>query len=171
MDVFIGTVMLFAGNFAPNGWAFCDGSLLQIRQYTALFSLLGTSFGGDGVNTFGLPDLRGRVVVGSGNGPGLAPYVPGNKGGVENVTLVTSQIPVHSHLVNVNNSDGSQSDPTNNVPGNVAPNTAYSSVRQNATMAPTMIAPAGGSQPHENRQPYLSINYIIALVGIFPSRG
>jgi microcystin-dependent protein len=173
MEAFIGTIMAFGGNFAPRGWAFCDGRLLPISQYTAVFALLGTIYGGNGQTNFALPDLRGRVAVGMGNGPGLSPVVEGQMGGTETVTLVGTQIPVHSHTVGASTAGGS-----------VAPTNAFLAVpvdsqggvgagytgSANTTLNPATIGGGGGNQPHENRQPYLGVNYIICLEGIFPSR-
>jgi microcystin-dependent protein len=173
-DPFIGEIALVPYNFAPNGWAFCDGQLLAISQNTALFSLLGTTFGGNGVTTFALPDLRGRapVHVGGGPGPGLSAYALGQMGGVEVVTLLASQMPNHSHGLNASSANGTSDSPVNGVMGkNASGVPQYSGGAPNATMAAAAIAAAGGSQPHENRPPYLGLNYIISLYGIFPSRG
>jgi microcystin-dependent protein len=173
IDQFIGEIDLVPFNFPPRGWAFCDGQLLPINQNQALFSLLGTTYGGDGRTTFALPDLRGRspVHVGGGAGPGLSPIALGEVGGVEVVTLNTGQIPAHNHMVNVSAANGTSDNPNNTIPGRNASGVPdYSSAAPNAQMAPGAIAPTGGNQPHENRSPYLGLNYIIALEGIFPSR-
>ena len=166
---FIGQITLFAGNFAPRGWAFCQGQLLSIAQNTALFSLLGTTYGGNGQTTFGLPDLRGRVPMGMGQGPGLSLYVQGQMGGVETVTLISTQMPQHTHTLQASSALPTVADPT----GAVLPS-GYSRIYATGTtgvaMGATSIAAAGGSQPHENRQPYLAMNYIIATEGIYPSR-
>ena len=165
-DPFIGQIALFPYNFAPRGWAFCNGQLLSIAQNTALFSLLGTTFGGNGQTTFALPDLRGRAAMSSGQAPGLAPYVLGEQGGTETVTLSTAQVPAHTHTVMASQNDATASSPTNTVPaGGGAYGTAL-----NTSMNPNMVQPVGGSQPHENRPPYLVLNYCIALEGIYPSR-
>jgi microcystin-dependent protein len=175
-DPFLGEIRVFAGNFAPNGWALCQGQLLAIAQNTALFSILGTTYGGDGVRTFALPDLRGRVVMGLGQGPGLSNYVEGEVGGAESVTLTTQQMPAHSHTVNATEAQ-STTDPKGAVPANTQPPTpgpapkAYgASPDGKTTMNSAMIGLTGGNQPVSVQQPYLVINYIIALLGIFPSR-
>ena len=165
-------------SFAPNGWALCNGQLLSISQYTALFSLLGTTYGGDGVRTFALPDLQGRVPINQGQGLGLSPYAMGQVGGTENVTLLQNQMPAHNHLVGVSNQAGTVADPTNAVlaqgnsgtPREPAAVSDYVSTRATGTLAPTSISLAGGNLPHENLQPYLCVNFIIALNGLFPSR-
>jgi microcystin-dependent protein len=173
-DPFVGEIALVPYNFAPKGWAFCDGQILPISQNTALFSLLGTTYGGNGQTTFALPDLRGRVpmhVGGSGAGPGLSPYNLGEQGGVEGVTLLATQMPSHSHALNANSANGTSDNPANGIMGkNASGVPQYSGAAPNATMAAAAIAAAGGSQPHENRPPYLGLNYIISLFGIFPSR-
>lgn len=166
-DAFVGEIRLFAGNFAPTGWAFCHGQILPISQNTALFSLLGTTYGGDGRSTFALPDLRGRVPVGFGQGPGLSNYSLGQKTGSESVTLNTSQLPSHIHNVenlsemNFKSSPADKSDAKVLVAGSPAGSTAVSTVK---------TASAGGSQAINNVQPALGMNYIIALQGVFPSR-
>jgi len=157
---------MFGFNFAPRGWARCDGQLLPIAQNTALFSLLGTTYGGDGRTTFALPDLRGRVPIHPGNGPGLSPYQQGQRGGTENVTLIAQQIPAHSHSQPCSSDDPNAGSPVDNVPAAVA-NPIYATAA-NAAMAAT--GPVGGSQPHTNIQPYLAVYFCIALQGIFPSR-
>jgi len=173
-DPWIGEIALVPYNFAPRGWAFCDGQLLPINQNTALFSLLGTQFGGNGQTTFALPDLRGRVplhVGGSGAGPGLSAYSVGEMGGVENITLIASQMPTHNHLVNASSANGTSDSPSNNIMGkNASGVPQYGTGAPNAAMAAGAIANTGGNQPHENRPPFLGLNYIIALEGIFPSR-
>ncbi|MGD0681343.1 MAG: tail fiber protein [Terracidiphilus sp.] len=177
MDPFLGEIRMVGFNFAPTGWALCNGQTLPISQYTALFSLLGTTYGGNGTTTFNLPDLQGRVPIHQGNGSGLSPYVIGQKGGAENVTLLVNQMPTHNHLVNVNNQPGSNPDPTNGIlaegnngarPPVLAHN--YTAAAATGSLAPTAIAASGGNLPHTNIQPYLTVNFIIALVGIFPSR-
>ena len=168
---FIGEIKLFAGNFAIFGHAFCAGQLVSIAQNTALFSLLGTTYGGDGQNTFGLPDLRGRIPIGQGNGAGLSPRVIGEISGTENVTLLSTQIPAHSHSLNCNNATANSSNPANNFPAAQADLTTYAAAGTGASaMKANMISNTGGNQPHTNLQPYLTINYLIALEGIFPSR-
>ena len=174
-EPFIGQIMMFAGNFAPRDWAFCDGQLLSIAQNTALFSILGTTYGGNGQTTFALPDLRGRVPIQQGQGPGLSPYILGQASGVENVTLLISNIPAHTHSLGASSGQGDSPSPEGAVPAvTVDPNSqqplnSYAST-PNTSMAATSVGLAGGSQPHTNIQPYLSINFIIALEGIFPSR-
>lgn len=171
MDPLLASLLLFAGNFAPKGWALCDGSLLPINQNQALFSLLGTTYGGDGITTFALPDLRGRVPIGMGNGPGLSPIILGEVGGVENVTLTINQMPRHSHTLNGHTALGDTSDPTNAIPANTgALDREYKgNTAPNAVMNATAIGASGSSQPVAIRNPYLGMTYIIALVGIFPS--
>lgn len=170
-EPFIGQIMIFGGNFPPKNWAFCDGSLLPIQQNTALFSLLGTMYGGDGRVTFGLPDLRGRVPIGMGQGPGLSIYQEGEKGGQETHTLQISEMPGHIHPVAVAASNEASS-PQNRPGGNVlgAANIYDSPASADAALGGVSSGPAGGSAAHENRQPYLAVNYIIALYGIFPPR-
>ena len=170
-EPFLGSIVLFCGNFAPRGWALCDGQMLSIAQNTALFSILGTTFGGNGVTTFALPDLRGRVPLHPGSGPGLSTYNLGEATGSESVTLLANQMPAHSHAVAAPCSDGAPSSPS--PVGAVLANqdqTAFYAASGTAAMAVATSTPAGGSQPHENRQPSLAINFIIALEGIFPSR-
>jgi microcystin-dependent protein len=168
-EPFLGEIRLFPYNFAPRGWAFCQGQILSIAQNTALFSLLGTTYGGNGQTTFALPDLRGRVPVSSGQGPGLSFYTLGEEAGVESVTLSQQQMPQHNHQVQVNNAGSATGRPSGAYPGQTSGN-AYAPSTDGTTFAPQAISNSGGSQPHENRQPYLALNYCIALEGIFPSR-
>ena len=173
MNPYLGMIVIFGFNFAPVGWALCNGALLSISQNTALFALLGTTYGGNGVNTFGLPDLQGRIPVGMGNGIGLSPYVIGQTGGTESVTLTISQIPAHNHVINGTNSLGNVSNPSNAFPANTGdldPEYNTSNSPNSVTMNPNVISMTGGSQAHNNIQPYLAINYCIAMQGIFPSR-
>ncbi len=180
MEPFIGQIIMVGFNYAPRGWAMCDGRLLPISQNQALFSLLGTTYGGDGRTTFALPDLRGRCAVGMGQGPGLSNYSQGQSAGQEHVTLTLTQMPMHNHLMLANPNTGNANTPANNVPaaaqlqmdrsGPVYPINAYASTPSGTTMNGQTISPAGGSQPHNNMQPYLAMNYIIALEGYFPSR-
>ncbi len=173
-EPFIGEIRMFAGTFAPRGWALCDGQLLAISQNDALFSLLGTTYGGDGRTTFGLPDLRGRVPVhaGSGTGPGLSARPLGQKAGSETVTLTTQQIPSHAHTpVKASTEPADDSNPA----GKALAATSYDVYITNPTVGLTDLAAGavtsvGGSQPHDNAQPFLCVNFIIALVGIYPSR-
>ncbi|MDP5078022.1 MAG: tail fiber protein [Nonlabens sp.] len=170
MDPFLGQVTMFAGNFAPRGWAFCEGQLLPINQNQALFSLLGTTYGGDGRTTFGLPDLRGRTAVGVGSGPGLPTVNQGSPFGTATTTLSINNLPAHSHSVNGVTEVGTSSDPTGNYPANTK---IFDNEYGTGTLTPMnsgMIAPSGQSQPFENRPPSLGIRYIIALQGIYPSR-
>jgi microcystin-dependent protein len=177
-EPFLGEIRMFGGNFAPRGWAFCNGQLLPISSNTALFSLLGTTYGGDGRTTFALPDLRGRVPMHWGQGPGLSSRSLGESSGSESVTLTSSQMPAHTHsaVATVNasaRSDGSS--PSGAVPADGGGNNIYSSAPDGSTtmnggMVSTQIGAAGGSQPHANLQPFLCVSFIIALQGIFPSR-
>lgn len=168
MEPFIAQIMLFGGNFAPRGWAFCDGQLLAISSNSALFSLLGTSYGGDGRTTFGLPDLRGRVPMHAGTGPGLTSRRIGQTTGVEDVTLTAAQMPSHSHEVSVLNAPADNDRPSGDL---LARSSIYSATTTpTVALNPATIARTGGNQSHENMQPTLCINYIIALQGIFPSR-
>jgi microcystin-dependent protein len=164
-EPFLGSILIFGGNFAPQGWAFCNGQLLPINQNQALFSLLGTTYGGNGQTTFALPDLRGRVPIHFGQGPGLSSYSEGQVGGVESVTLIATQMPQHQHVQPATNADEGTNRPNSAVP---ARGGVYAAGSDGSALAPT--SPAGGNQAHENRQPFLAINFIIALQGIFPSR-
>lgn len=177
MDPFLGEIRMVGFNYAPQGWAFCNGQLLQISTNSALYALLGTQFGGDGVRTFALPDLRSRVPVHQGQGNGLQPYPMGQPGGVEGVTLQISQMPAHSHGVTVDATLGSTSAPSGanlaqTESGGDAPFNSFTTGNptNSVQLSSGTIAPQGGSQPHENRQPYLTVNFIIALEGIFPPR-
>lgn len=179
MEPFIGQICLFPYNFAPRGWAFCNGQILSISQYTALFSLLGTTYGGNGQTTFALPDLRGRVPVSSGQGPGLSNYDLGQVGGSEGVTLNVNQLPSHNHMLmgsgnaaTVNSLNGNVLASSNGTTGDeqaVGVNT-YTTAGSPATADPSSISQTGGNQPAPIVQPYLAMNYCIALEGIFPSR-
>jgi microcystin-dependent protein len=174
----IGEVKVFAGNFAPRTWAFCEGQLLAISQYTALFSILGTIYGGDGRTTFALPDLRGRSPISAGTGPGLSKYSEGQRIGVEQVDLSANQIPSHTHgastTVNANNASGSSSTPGGGVwSGSAEGDNIYGS-GSNTTMATdaveVTVQNTGGGQAHENRPPLLAMRWIICIEGTFPSR-
>jgi len=168
---FLGEIRMFAGNFAPVGWAFCQGQTLSIAENTALFSLLGTTYGGDGVNTFALPDLRGRVPVHQGQGPGLSAYIIGELAGAEAVTLISSQMPIHSHVAQGNGGTGTAHVPAGQVwAGTAAAKQFVPGASANGTMNPQSLGAAGGSQPHDNMLPYLVVNFIIATNGVFPSR-
>ncbi len=164
---------MFCGNFAPTGWQMCNGQLLPISQYTALFSILGTTFGGNGTSNFALPDLRGRVPIHWGTGAGLSPYTVGESGGSQTVTLLSTQMPAHNHLENVDGAASGKNTPAGNFLGTVGGSSqdkVYSSGPSSTTMAATAIASAGGGQPHPNIQPFLCVTFIIAMQGIFPSR-
>ena len=174
MEPFIAQIILFGGNFAPRGWAFCDGQLLPIAENSALFSILGTTYGGDGRTTFALPDLRGRAPIHAGNGPGLSDHRLGSRAGTENNTLTTAQIPSHNHAPQLHavSEDGTTQVPTD---ANHADDTRGQPYKPGGTlvnMATDSISSSnvGGNQPISNMQPYLAMNYIIALQGIFPSR-
>jgi len=164
---FIAEIVMFGGNFAPRGWAFCQGQILSIAQNTALFSLLGTTYGGNGQTTFALPDLRGRVPMQQGSGPGLTPRVLGEQGGTETVTLLITQMPAHNHSLMAKTAAAGDTLPTGNV---FSEGSFYVPPPANAVMSPTAIGVSGGSQPHNNMQPFLALNFIIATQGIFPSR-
>jgi microcystin-dependent protein len=174
MEPFLGQIMMFAGNFAPVGWALCNGQLMSIAQNTALFSLLGTTYGGDGVTTFALPNLQGRVPLHWGTGPGLSSYDLGEVTGSENVTLLITQIPAHTHVATASNAAAAQADPAGNVwavpvDSTGTPGTGFNPPPANAALSPTAIGLAGGSQPHTNIQPILAVTFIIATEGIYPS--
>ena len=166
-EPFLAEIVLFAGNFAPRGWAFCQGQILSIAQNTALFSLLGTTYGGNGQTTFALPDLRGRVPIGTGQGPGLSSFSLGQVGGAETHTLTVQELASHNHVVNASNGGASATRPSGNFP---AGGGSYASASDGTTMNAAMIGNAGGSQPFDLHTPYLALNYIIAVQGIFPSR-
>jgi len=160
---YIGEVRIFAGNFAPVGWLLCQGQLLPISQYDVLFNLIGTTYGGDGQNTFALPNLASRIPYHQGSG-----YVLGQMAGVETVTLTQQQLPVHTHLATCNGTTADQSTPAGNVWGGGLLE-AYSDQAPTVTMSPSALLPSGGSQPHDNMPPYLCLNFIIATEGIYPS--
>ena len=161
---YVGEIRIFAGNFAPAGWMFCEGQLLPISENETLFQLIGTTFGGDGQSTFGLPDLRGRIPIHQGNG-----FILAETGGVEEVTLTVNQIPSHSHPQIVSNSVAAETNPTNNMPSQSTQATLYFEDAPNVNAAANTVGPVGGSQPHTNMQPYLCVDFIISLFGIFPS--
>jgi microcystin-dependent protein len=163
-EPFLAEVKIYGLNFAPRGWAFCDGQIMSINQNQSLYSLLGTTYGGDGRSSFGLPDMRGRVAIGS-----STQYREGSKGGQETHTLTASEMPTHSHTAVTANEGASSNNPTNMLLGN--PNTNIYGIKQKDTnFNSATLSSRGGSQPHNNMQPFLAINYCIALQGIFPSR-
>jgi microcystin-dependent protein len=167
---YIGEIRMFGGNFPPNGWAFCDGQQMLISENDALFTLIGTTYGGDGQNTFNLPDLRGRVPIHAGTLSGGGVFNLGEMAGVESVTLTTNQLPAHPHSFLVSTGPGNANTPAGNVPGESAAVKIYLEDTPTAAMNAQAIAPAGGSQPHDNMQPYQVISYIISLFGVFPQR-
>jgi microcystin-dependent protein len=176
-ECFIGEVRMFAGNFAPRGWGLAQGQLLSIAQNTALFSILGTTYGGDGQTTFGLPDLRGRVPLGWGQGPGLSPRALGELAGTETVTQTAAQMPAHTHTAVVNASSGAATHirPQGRLLAKVDPPTAanvYAPGPPDVSLAPeaVSIGISGGSQPQENMPPFLALNFIVCMEGIYPSR-
>ena len=163
---YVGEIRMFAGNFAPAGWMFCEGQLLPISENETLFQLIGTTYGGDGQSTFALPDLRGRIPLHQGNG-----FILAETGGAEEITLTVSQIPAHSHPFLASNDTATAPAPNGSLPGSTNVNKKiYAAANSPVTpMAPLSIGPTGGSQPHTNFQPYLCINFIISLFGLFPS--
>ena len=185
MEPFIAQIILFGGNFAPRGWAFCDGQLLSISQNQSLFSILGTTYGGDGRTSFGLPDLRGRTAIGPRNGPGLSSYREGQKGGVQDVTLNITQMPSHNHIATSVSTLGGQSAPGDDdalgagvsiASGSSSGSEIFSESTPNTVMnagsvaTTTTVLNQGGNLAHTNMQPFLASNYIIALLGVYPSR-
>jgi microcystin-dependent protein len=175
---YVGQIMIFGGNFAPAGWAMCQGQLVPISENDTLFNLIGTTYGGDGQETFGLPNLQGRVPLHMGQGSGLSNYVIGQASGTESVTLITQQIPSHNHLVLAVNADATLNNPKGAQMANeggsgknqVSLYAPWDNTPANmTTLLPNSIAQAGGNQPHENRQPLLVLNFIISLFGVYPS--
>lgn len=165
---YVGELRIFAGNFAPAGWMFCEGQLLPISENMTLSNLIGTTYGGDGQSTFALPDLRGRVPIHQGNG-----FILAENGGVETVTLTVSQIPAHSHVMSGSTNSASTTSPSGSVTvgrAALATITPYGTDNPSTAMSPNMVTPIGGSQPHQNLQPFVCLNFIISLFGIFPSR-
>jgi microcystin-dependent protein len=170
-EPYVGEIRIFAGNFAPNGWMFCQGQPLPISENEVLFQLIGTTYGGDGEETFNLPNLAGRIPVHQGQGPGLAQnYQLGVPGGVESVTLTTQQIPTHNHAWLASTGQGTSNTPQDNVTGSPPVAKLYRATTPSDALPSTLVQPSGGSQPHENLMPYIAINYIISLYGIFPSQ-
>jgi len=162
---YVGEIRMFAGNFAPAGWMFCEGQLLPISEYETLFNLIGTTYGGDGQSTFALPDLRGRIPLHFGNG-----FVLAETGGAEEITLTVSQIPAHTHPLIATNAIATQQSPSPNVFAEASQFNPYINVNPTSAMAPQAAGSTGGSQPHTNFQPYLCVDFIISLFGIFPSQ-
>ncbi|MGH1519609.1 phage tail protein [Chryseobacterium sp. JK1] len=171
-EPFLGQIAFVPYNFPPKNWAECNGQLLPIAQNTALFSLLGTTYGGNGTTNFALPDMRGRMVVHNGQAPGgPTTYTMGQTGGSESVTLTVTQMPAHSHTVNAVTSEGNQNIPTGSLPADTKIlDKEYSNAIANTTMNSTMISNAGGNQPHENRPPFITLKCIIALQGVYPTQ-
>ena len=175
-EPYLGAIFMFAGNFAPRGFALCQGQLLAISQNAALFSILGTTYGGNGTTTFALPDLRGRGPIGQGQGPGLPNVTLGEVGGNSNITILTGNLPAHTHTVNVSTGSAGQASPQSNFPASIVDSTGAGGNGYNttatagATFNPGAVNLTGGNIPLNVQDPYLGINYIIALTGIFPSR-
>jgi microcystin-dependent protein len=172
-DPFVAEIRIFPFNFPPRGWAWCDGQLLPLSQNTALFSLLGTTYGGDGKSNFALPDLQGRAAMHPGQGPGLSLHDLGETGGSETVTLLESEIPSHTHDMRVSASSALTSAPAGNALARARRNGAQFQTNVSANLvqlAPEALAPAGGDQPHNNMQPYLTFYFCIAMQGVFPPR-
>jgi microcystin-dependent protein len=171
-DPFVAEIRIFPFNFAPRGWAWCDGQLLPLSQNTALFSLLGTTYGGDGKSNFALPDLQGRAPMHPGQGPGLSLHDLGETGGSETVSLLESEIPSHSHGTSASIADGTDQSPVGEkLAAGVGPIVQYAVPGALAQLSPNSLTPAGGDQPHNNMQPYLTFYFCIALQGVFPPRG
>lgn len=172
-DPFVAEIRMFGFNFPPTGWAFCNGQLMPISQNTALFSLLGTFYGGDGKSTFALPNLQDSSPLSQGQGSGLSQYFVGQSGGTETVTLLDSEMPAHSHQARANSGGAGLASPANNIwaslQGRTPPN-LFQSGAPNAPMNPLALSVTGSSFPHNNRQPYLGLNFCIALQGVFPAR-
>ncbi|MFB9106996.1 phage tail protein [Flavobacterium gyeonganense] len=169
-DPFVSEIRIFSFNFAPKGWAFCNGQILPLSQNTALFSLLGTTYGGNGASNFALPDLQGRAPMHPGQGPGLSLHDLGETGGSETVTLLESEIPSHNHNLSVASLNSQSTTPANNSLGRGNPVRVYTSGIPTTAMGANSIATAGGSLPHNNMMPSLTMNFCIALQGVFPPR-
>ena len=171
MDPFVAEIRIFPFNFAPRGWSWCDGQLLPLSQNTALFSLLGTTYGGNGKSNFALPDLQGRSPMHPGQGPGLSLHDLGETGGSETVTLLESEIPGHSHVLRASSDDGDLRAPSQNrVLARSTSGFAYNNSAPDVSMAPQALTPTGGNLPHNNLQPYLTLYFCIAMQGVFPPR-
>ena len=166
-DPFLGEVRMFGGSFAPRGWWACNGQLLSIAENDALYSLLGTTYGGDGITTFGLPDLLGRAPIHQGQGPGLSNYTLGQMTGAESITLTTAQLAAHTHGVMANSAGGTAAVPTGALWA-TASSTIYSTTAPDTTMSAAAVAQSGGGQPHDNMAPFLAVTFIIATEGIYP---
>lgn len=170
-DPFIGEIRMFGGSFAPAGWALCQGQLMPISENEPLFNLIGTTYGGDGQETFALPDLQGRIPIHQGQGPGISQnYIIGEKAGVESVTLTTQQIPIHSHSVLASTDPATSTLASGNITAATNQLEVYTENSPTKTFAPNTLSPTGGSQPHDNMMPFLVITFIISLFGIFPSQ-
>jgi microcystin-dependent protein len=169
-DPFVAEIRMFAGNFAPTGWALCNGQLLPLSQNTALFSLLGTTYGGDGKSTFALPNLQDSAPMHPGQGAGLSLYDLGQQGGSPNVTLLVSELPLHNHIANAKTSLGNSQTPADQTWAGSNNAKQYVNTAPNLAMSPLALSPTGGSLPHNNLAPYLVVTFIIALQGVFPPR-
>lgn len=167
---YVGEIRIFAGNFAPVGWMFCEGQLIPISEYETLFNLIGTTYGGDGQSTFQLPDLRGRVPIHQGKGNDNITYIQGETGGVESVTLTVAQLPAHTHGLIATTSAAVLPNPGNALPATGVISELYWGDPPDNAAAAQAISPAGGSQPHSNFQPYLCLNFIISMFGVYPSQ-
>src|SRR4051794_4978091 len=162
---YVGEIRMFAGNFAPAGWMLCEGQLLPISENDVLFQLIGTTYGGDGEETFQLPDLRGRIPIHQGASPGTSSHALGESGGVESVTLTTQQIPVHTHALLASSAPQNTTNPAGALPAQPGQIQPYIDDTPDTAFPPTTVTPVGGSQPHDNFQPYLCVNFIISLFG------
>ena len=170
-EPYVGEIRMFGGNFAPAGWAFCQGQLTAISENDTLFNLIGTTYGGDGQETFALPDLQGRAPVHMGQGPGISQvYTIGEKAGVETVTLNTNQLPIHTHALLATTNAATQTGPGNNILAQANTSKIYIGDVPGVALAQNAIGTVGGSQPHENMQPFLVISFIISLFGVFPAQ-
>ena len=167
---YVGEIRMFGGNFPPNGWAFCNGATMPISENETLFQLIGTTYGGDGQSTFNLPDLQGRVPIHQGTGPDGSTYIVGEAAGVETVTLTIQQIPNHNHAFIGTGNPGTTTNPPTNIVAQNSGNNIYIEDQAFVPLAPQSLLPEGGSQPHENIQPFLCVAFIISLFGIFPSQ-
>jgi len=167
---YVGEIRMFGGNFPPNGWAFCNGATMPISENETLFQLIGTTYGGDGQSTFNLPDLQGRVPIHQGTGPDGQTFTIGEAAGVETVTLTIQQIPIHNHAFIGTGNPGTTTNPPTNIVAQNSGNNIYIEDQAFVPLAPQSLLPDGGSQPHENMQPFLCVAFIISLFGIFPSQ-